>query len=301
MKTYAIADKITTPWTADMPKGTIPLYVMGTTAWAQKAAEYFEDSEYILPMTEHFITHAQVLGDVLCLYFALPKGRGHKRFALLISKEKIVAVDDGGTVGALVEAMMHTVHWKKGGVARFLYDFMQQLLQPEWDALAAEEAQLDELENSIFAHAGKSVSRKVSEIGRRARRQHRYYAQLAEMARTMQTTENDLFPHAGGRYFALIETRVTHYAHSAQTLSETCSQLMNLEQAQRDAYQNNVMRILTAITAVFCPLTLITGWYGMNFENMPELHHPYAYPMVCVLSVVISALCLWYFHKKKLL
>jgi magnesium transporter len=40
------------------------------------------------------------------------------------------------------------------------------------------------------------------------------------------------------------------------------------------------MKILAIIYAIFIPLTLITGIYGMNFEHMPELTHPVAYPVV---------------------
>ena len=47
------------------------------------------------------------------------------------------------------------------------------------------------------------------------------------------------------------------------------------------------------------PLTLIAGWYGMNFQYMPELEWRFAYPAVFVLSVVIVVLCVVWFRKKK--
>ena len=43
---------------------------------------------------------------------------------------------------------------------------------------------------------------------------------------------------------------------------------------------NQQMRVLTVITIIFMPLTVITGIYGMNFDNMPELHWHYGYFMV---------------------
>jgi magnesium transporter len=47
------------------------------------------------------------------------------------------------------------------------------------------------------------------------------------------------------------------------------------------------------------PLTLIVGWYGMNFRYMPELNMPWAYPAVLGLCVVIVVICLIVFRKKK--
>ena len=56
---------------------------------------------------------------------------------------------------------------------------------------------------------------------------------------------------------------------------------------------------LTVITSIFMPLTLIAGWYGMNFKYMPELEHEAAYPIVIAVSIVIVIVCLIFFKKKK--
>lgn len=61
---------------------------------------------------------------------------------------------------------------------------------------------------------------------------------------------------------------------------------------------NEVMKILTIITSIFTPLTLISGIYGMNFVNMPELEWKYAYFVVLAIMSVIG-LSLFYWFKKK--
>ena len=52
------------------------------------------------------------------------------------------------------------------------------------------------------------------------------------------------------------------------------------------------------MTVVFLPLTLLTGWYGMNFVGMPELTWKYGYPVAIVVSVVIVVALLRHFKKK---
>jgi magnesium transporter len=47
------------------------------------------------------------------------------------------------------------------------------------------------------------------------------------------------------------------------------------------------------------PLTLIVGWYGMNFKYMPELNTRWGYPIVILVSILISVGELWFFKKKK--
>ena len=84
-------------------------------------------------------------------------------------------------------------------------------------------------------------------------------------------------------------------------LQENVIQLRELYQAQLDAKQNKVMCILTVVTIVFLPLSLLTGWYGMNFANMPESHWRYAYPCVIAITVAIIVFEIIYFKKKKIL
>ncbi len=51
---------------------------------------------------------------------------------------------------------------------------------------------------------------------------------------------------------------------------------------------NNRLRVLTVISAIFMPLTLIAGIYGMNFTNMPELHTSYGYYIILILMVLLG-------------
>jgi magnesium transporter len=50
---------------------------------------------------------------------------------------------------------------------------------------------------------------------------------------------------------------------------------------------------------VFIPLTFIAGVYGMNFQHMPELAWPWAYPLVWVIMIAIAVLMVAYFRRKK--
>lgn len=68
---------------------------------------------------------------------------------------------------------------------------------------------------------------------------------------------------------------------------------------EKDDQQNKNMQFLTVISTIFFPLTLVTGWFGMNFKNMPELEH--GYPFVIVGSLIIVAVIIWIFKKKKIM
>ena len=76
-------------------------------------------------------------------------------------------------------------------------------------------------------------------------------------------------------------------------------QLRDLYKAHIDIKQNRIMTVLTVVTTVFMPLTLIVGWYGMNFKYMPELEWRFGYPIVIVISLIIVVGSLLFFKLKK--
>ena len=61
---------------------------------------------------------------------------------------------------------------------------------------------------------------------------------------------------------------------------------------------NEIMKVLTIFSAVMLPLTFIAGVYGMNFDNMPELHSRYGYYAAWVIMLVVAAGMLLFFKKR---
>ena len=59
------------------------------------------------------------------------------------------------------------------------------------------------------------------------------------------------------------------------------------------------MKVFTIVTVLFLPLTLLTGWYGMNFIHMPELQWRFSYPVLIAISLVVVLGLVWYFKRKK--
>jgi len=62
---------------------------------------------------------------------------------------------------------------------------------------------------------------------------------------------------------------------------------------------NEIMKTLTVIATIMMPLTFIASIYGMNFKFMPEINHPFGYPAVMAIMMVIAIIMLAYFKRKK--
>ena len=80
--------------------------------------------------------------------------------------------------------------------------------------------------------------------------------------------------------------------------AETAVQMHFSAQSHRT---NNIMRTLTVLTAIFLPLNLVTGFFGMNFEGLPLIHSATGFWIVFGVMLVLGLGLSWYFWRKNYL
>ena len=90
--------------------------------------------------------------------------------------------------------------------------------------------------------------------------------------------------------------RVMQHSRRLEQSAETVVQIHFNAQSNRT---NDIMRTLTAVTAIFLPLNLITGFFGMNFEFLPLIHHPTAFWWTFGLMVLLVVMVLTVFLRKR--
>jgi magnesium transporter len=115
--------------------------------------------------------------------------------------------------------------------------------------------------------------------------------------------------------FNRIETPLIHessrvfmrdvYDHTIQ-LIDTIESFRDIVSGMLDLYLSNltqrtneIMKVLTVVSTIFVPLTFLASLYGMNFDNIPELHAQYGYYILLGTMVLIASFMIYYFHKKK--
>jgi magnesium transporter len=84
-----------------------------------------------------------------------------------------------------------------------------------------------------------------------------------------------------------------------ETFRDMVSGMVDMYMSSMSNKTNEVMKVLTIFAAIFIPLTFIAGIYGMNFEYMPELSIPLAYPLVWVVIIIVSITLILYFKHRK--
>jgi magnesium transporter len=114
--------------------------------------------------------------------------------------------------------------------------------------------------------------------------------------RTVDVTQR-MVP-SGGKAAALlrdVQENAESYHFYADELLDDANTLLSVQLSLASHRTSEVMRVLTVFSVFFLPLTFIVGIYGMNFDYMPELRHPWGYPAVMALMAVVTfAIYRWF-------
>lgn len=182
---------------------------------------------------------------------------------------------------------------------RVFYHFFASLLKGDMNFLNRLEEEISRNEDLVLAGGKASYLKDITVWRQELLRLKRYYEQLNFIFDEMTVNDNKLFSEDGVRRLMILRNRTDRYLSAVKNLQEMVSQLREAYQSQLSIQQNDLMKIFTVVTVIFLPLSLLVGWYGMNFSYMPEIGWKYGYPAVILVSVMIAAVLIWKFKKKK--
>ena len=220
-------------------------------------------------------------------------------FGYLLTDKRMILCDDTGVARQMVQRLGRENPQREGGVGAFFYEFLELLIAKDMHHLQELEEQLNQMEESVLAGNMENFDQQMSGMRKELFGWIRYYTQLDDLICEFQENENGYFSENELRMFHMAEKRIGRLLSEAQALREYGIQVRELFQSEIDIRQNRIMKILTIVTTICLPLSLIAGWYGMNFSHMPELTWRYGYPMVIGVSAGVVLLCLWIMKKKK--
>ena len=285
------------------PGGAQFVAVLTAEEWKQRCDSFDMFIDMGLETAAQHETKAVVNLDSLTGTFCVPDrqdicGARHG-FAFALDEKGVVLIDDSGYAGALTERIRATKKWRLPSLERFLYDFLEAVIADDLHLLEEMEKRLNALEEEVLRGGVDELPDTLNDIRGDLLDLRVHYEQLIDLGQELEENENGFFREENLRYFRLFTERVMRLQDTVNGLREYVVQLRDLIHTRLEVRQNKIMTVLTVVTAIFMPLTLIAGWYGMNFRYMPELEQPWAYPAVIAVSVAIVVVCLIWFRKKK--
>ena len=304
MKCYQIKEKME-PVTPKNFQNLPYQYVitMKSAEWNRKKAVFDIGMDLDPDLQDTGSTRAEVNYDSLTGGFNIPArenvpGDNHV-FAFSLDEKGVIFIDDEGFCNAVIRKIANTKRLVNPCLERFLYDFLEQIICDDRKMLEGYDHTLDELEDQILDGNTEGVLEQIAEIRNDLRDLKIHYTQLIDVCQEFEENENHFFKDENERYFHLVAQRIERLLEMLLTLVDFTIQLREFCQSKIDEKQNRNLAFLTIISSIFMPLTLIAGWYGMNFKYMPELDKVWAYPLVFVVSVMIVVICIVFFKKNK--
>ncbi len=227
---------------------------------------------------------------------------GEDCIAVYIKQGLFLVVDirdsDGSTRRAF-EAVLGRFPAGAVTLEKLVFAFLDAMIEGDGKLLEDMEFSLSETEERVLCnHAGDGFIGFLLGERRRLLLLRNYYEQLIDMGKALEENENDIFAEEDLRYFKIFTDKAERLERNVRSLREQVMQLREAYQSMLDLRLNNIMKIFTALSAIFLPLTLITGWYGMNFTGMPELNWRYGYLYVIVLATVVAIIFIRLFRRK---
>lgn len=232
------------------------------------------------------------------LYTKTQNNDAYISFDFLMEKDKLFIFTDSDIIKTLLDEMINLRFKKITDINSVLYYLFEALIDSDLEKISLIQDQLSCLEDKIYNNLQGEFSRRLTEFRGKTLNLSHYYLQFNALISILCENSSGLFNKKQAALFSSLSNRLSLLKDESEQLWDFTSQVREIYQEQLDLRQNKIMKLLTVLTALFFPLSLVTGWYGMNFKYMPELNYKYSYPALIIVSiVVVTILCIWF--KKK--
>lgn len=277
--------------------------VMSVAEFRERKEQFVYHKEMIHSLGSIRYCKAELFKDCILGTIRIPQKNEQKKaqlsFGFYLTDRKVIFIEDEGKLKSWIEKQTE-IFQKVNTPQQLLLRIMEHMIEEDTLYFSHMESELDKLEEEIGGESGGDSDffmsltkhrKKLSEF-------HIYYEQLIDIGELFSTSafcQSEQDAQGWDRFAHRVE-RLQNHVH---LLRENVLQIRELYQSMQDARQNKIMAVITIVTTIFLPLTLITGWYGMNFVYMPELQWRYGYFVVIMTSLIIVIAEIIYFKKKK--
>lgn len=158
---------------------------------------------------------------------------------------------------------------------------------------------IETLENKMVLNPDRETLRAINLLKHELSDLGRYIKPAREVISSLVKMDGDFITPKNDKHFKELQDNINQAVELLDYYHELLYDVLNIYHSSMSTRLNDIMALLTVFSVIFIPLTFIVGVYGMNFDNMPELHLRHGYFIVWGVMMLISIGMLWYFRRKK--
>lgn len=184
---------------------------------------------------------------------------------------------------------------RKSGADYLAYAIVDTIIDGYYPVLEHYGEYLEELEARVVANASSTMLDKINQSKRNLLVLRRGIWPQRDALNTLIRDDCPFISDETKVFLRDSHDHCTQVADVLETFRETAGALLSTYLSALGNKQNEVMRVLTIMSSIFIPLTFMAGIYGMNFEAMPELKSPLAYPiLLSVMGCTVVAMLIYF-------
>jgi magnesium transporter len=179
------------------------------------------------------------------------------------------------------------------------YTLVDVIIMNLYDVLEQMEAAIQVLEDEILRTPKVGIKEQIHHLKQEMLLLRRQLIPIREVCNRFYESEHELIEDSTSFFIRDLNGHITLLIESVETYRDMLHGLQDLYHSVLSFQTNKVIQVLTIVSTIFIPLTFIVGIYGMNFDNLPELHYKYGYFIVMGFMFLLAILMLYYFKRKK--
>jgi magnesium transporter len=186
------------------------------------------------------------------------------------------------------------------GAAFLLHQILDQVVDYYSPVLDDFDSRIDKLEDDIFnlRRPNNQILAQIMELKRSVLRLRRISVKQMDILYRMSRGEFPLIPVDMRPFYRDVHDHLVRVVDLSESYRDLISGSLEAYLSVVSNRLNEIMKVLTIFSAIMLPLTFIAGIYGMNFDNMPELHSRYGYYAVWIIMLTVAVGMLLFFRRR---
>lgn len=225
-----------------------------------------------------------------------------QHFSLILTKRVLISFQEGPS--AIFDPVLLRLRQGKGRLRQQGPDYLAwALLDAVLDhylvALDDLEEEVARLDEALTLPDAEVDLHEIHQLRANTNFIYRTIRPMREVAVGLQHHEGELTSESLTPFLRDLYDHTWRAIETADHLREAVTSIREYHHAVLSQKMNEIMKVLAAISTIFLPLSFVAGVYGMNFEFMPELKKPWAYPTVWVVFLALGFGMLYYFRRRR--
>lgn len=187
---------------------------------------------------------------------------------------------------------------RKNGADFLFYTLLDTIVDHYFIVMDKLGERIEMLEEEIIQTSNSQTSSHINTLRKEMILLHRTVAPVREVVSGIIKSENKLIEEKNWKYFEDVYDHIVQAAELADNYREMMIGLQDLHLNKVSLKLNEVMKVLAVVTCVLAPAALITGLFGMNFENIPLEKTPYGFGLTLAVMLLIPVWMIYFFKKR---